>query len=45
MKKLDFDYLLLDNIDVSISNIRKTNLEEGIEELADSIKENGPLKC
>lgn len=41
MKRLEFDYLLLDKIDISISNVRKTNLEEGIEELADSIKEIG----
>jgi len=31
--------LPLDKIDISISNVRKTNLEEGIDELAKSIKE------
>lgn len=39
MKKLKFDYLPLDKIDISLSNVRKSNLEEGIEELANSIKE------
>lgn len=41
MEKLIFKYLSLDEIDISISNVRKTRLEEGIEELADSIKEIG----
>jgi ParB family chromosome partitioning protein len=41
MKRLEFDYLLLDKIDISISNVRKTNLKEGIDELANSIKEIG----
>lgn len=41
MKKLKFDYLPLDKIDISISNVRKSNLEEGIDELANSIKEIG----
>jgi len=41
MKKLEFDYLPLDKIDISISNVRKTNLKEGIDELANSIKEIG----
>lgn len=41
MKKFKFDYLPLDKIDISISNVRKTNLTEGIPELADSIKEIG----
>lgn len=41
MKKFDFYYLPLDKIDISISNVRKTNLEEGIDELANSIKEIG----
>jgi len=41
MKKLKFDYLPLDRIDISISNVRKSNLEEGINELANSIEEIG----
>jgi len=41
MKRLEFDYLPLDKIDISISNVRKTNLKEGIDELANSIKEIG----
>jgi ParB family chromosome partitioning protein len=41
MKKLKFDYLPLDKIDISISNVRKSNLEEGIDELAASIREIG----
>lgn len=42
MKKFKFDeHLPLDKIDISISNVRKTNLEEGIEELAKSIEEIG----
>ncbi len=41
MKKLDFKYLPLDKIDISLLNVRKANLEEGIEELKDSIKEIG----
>jgi len=41
MKKLTFDYLPLDKIDISLSNARKTNLEEGIDELAKSIKKIG----
>ncbi|GAI04140.1 unnamed protein product, partial [marine sediment metagenome] len=41
MKKLKFEYLPLDKIDISISNVRKTNLKEGIDELANSIKEIG----
>jgi len=40
-KKLRFDYLNLDQIDVSLSNVRKSNLEEGIDELARSIAEIG----
>ena len=39
MKKFKFEYLPLDKIDISISNVRKTNLKEGIGELAKSIKE------
>ena len=38
-RHLEFDYLPLDLIDVSISNVRKSNLEEGIDELANSIRE------
>jgi len=41
MKKFRFKYLPLDKIDISISNVRKSNLEEGIDELANSIKEIG----
>jgi len=41
MKKLGFKYLPLDKIDISISNVRKSNLEEVIDELADSINEIG----
>jgi len=41
MKKLRFDYLPIDKIDISISNVRKSNLEEGITELANSIEEIG----
>jgi len=39
--RLAFDYLKLDEIDVSLSNVRKSNLEEGIDELANSIREIG----
>lgn len=41
MSKLDFQYLPLDQIDVGLSNVRKTNLQEGIDDLASSIKEIG----
>jgi ParB family chromosome partitioning protein len=41
MKRLKFEYLPLDKIDISISNVRKTNLKEGINELANSIKKIG----
>jgi len=41
MKKLIFEYLPLDKIDISVSNVRKSNLEEGIDELANSIREIG----
>ncbi|MCJ7587397.1 MAG: ParB/RepB/Spo0J family partition protein [Candidatus Aminicenantes bacterium] len=41
MKKLKFEYLPLDKIDISVSNVRKSNLEEGIDELANSIREIG----
>lgn len=41
MSKLNFEYLPLDKIDISLSNVRKANLEEGIDELASSIKEIG----
>jgi len=40
-EKLKFDYLNIDDIDVSLSNVRKSNLEEGIDELADSIRKIG----
>ncbi len=38
MAKLEFKYLKLEDIDVSISNVRKSNLDEGIEQLAKSIE-------
>lgn len=38
---LRFEYLPLDKIDISISNVRKANLQEGLDELAKSIKEIG----
>jgi ParB family chromosome partitioning protein len=41
MRKLRFEYLPLDKIDIGISNVRKSNLEEGLEDLAASIKEIG----
>lgn len=41
MTKLRFEYLPLDRIDISISNVRKSNLEEGLDDLAASIKEIG----
>jgi len=40
-EKLKFDYLPLGLIDVSLSNVRKSNLEEGIDELANSIRAIG----
>jgi len=40
-EKFGFDYLNIDDIDVSFSNVRKSNLEEGIDELANSIREIG----
>lgn len=39
--RFKFRYLPLDKIDVSLSNVRKSNLEEGIEDLANSIREIG----
>lgn len=41
MRRLKLEYLLLDKIDIGLSNVRKSNLEEGIKELADSINEIG----
>jgi len=41
MKRLELQYLPLDKIDVSASNVRRTKREEGIDELARSIKEIG----
>jgi len=38
---LRFEHLKLDAIDVSLSNVRKSHLEKGIDELADSIREIG----
>jgi ParB family chromosome partitioning protein len=40
-ERLKFAYLPLNQIDVSLSNVRKSNLEEGIDELANSIREIG----
>lgn len=40
-EKLDFDYISLDKIDISSLNVRKVNLEEKLEELAESIKAIG----
>jgi len=40
-EKLKFAYIPCDLIDISISNVRKSNLEEGIDELANSIREIG----
>ena len=40
-ERLKFAYLPLGLIDVSLSNVRKSNLEEGIDELANSIREIG----
>lgn len=39
MKDMEFKKLPLDKIDISVSNVRKSKLEEGIDELANSIKE------
>jgi ParB family chromosome partitioning protein len=41
MGKLKLEYLPLEKIDISISNVRKSNLEEGIDDLANSIREIG----
>jgi len=41
MGKLIFEYLPLDKIDISISNVRKANLEEGLGGLIKSIEEIG----
>jgi len=42
MGKLEFNEKLpLDLIDISLSNVRKSNLEEGLDDLAKSIKEIG----
>jgi len=41
MKKLKFEYIPMDKIDISLSNVRRTNPKEGIEELAKSIEEIG----
>jgi len=41
VKELNFEYLPLDEIDISLSNVRRTNLAAGIDELASSIKEIG----
>jgi len=41
MKKLKFKYIPLHKIDISISNVRKSNPEESIDELASNIKEIG----
>jgi ParB family chromosome partitioning protein len=41
MGKMRFEYLPLEKIDISISNVRKANLKEGIDELAKSIEKIG----
>jgi len=41
VSRLGFDYLPVDAIDVSISNVRKSKLEEGLDQLASSIREIG----
>ncbi len=41
MGKLRFAYLPLNKIEVSLSNVRKSKLEEGIDELVDSIRSIG----
>ncbi|MCJ7667449.1 MAG: ParB/RepB/Spo0J family partition protein [Anaerolineae bacterium] len=40
-KRLDFEYLPLDKIDISEHNVRRSKVEKGIDELAESIKEIG----
>jgi len=40
-RKLKFDYIPLSAIDVSNFNVRRTKQEEGLSELAQSIKEIG----
>lgn len=40
-EKLRLAYLNIDDIDVSLSNVRKSNVKEGIDELAKSIREIG----
>lgn len=40
-KRLKFEYLPLNKIDISKFNVRRSKLEEGIDELAKSIKEIG----
>lgn len=40
-KKLRLEYPLLEQIDISDSNVRKSDRDRGIEELADSIREIG----
>jgi len=39
--RLEFRYIKVDEIDVSEANVRKSHLEEGIEDLANSIREIG----
>lgn len=41
MKRLEFKYLPLDKIDISISNVRRSKLEKHLDELAQSIDEIG----
>jgi len=41
MGKLRFEYLPLEKIDISISNVRKANIEEGLDELKKNIGEIG----
>lgn len=40
-RPLEFDYLPVDKIDVSLWNVRKSNVKEDIKELEDSIREIG----
>ena len=40
-RRVEFDYLPLDTIDVSISNVRKSNIEKNLDELVKSIREIG----
>ncbi|MCW3130602.1 MAG: ParB N-terminal domain-containing protein [Methanophagales archaeon] len=41
MRKMRFEYVPLDKIDIGISNVRKANLEKDLDALAKSIEEIG----